>query len=199
MSAVEDIADNSEILQSRPKCGHRKPPTYLKPHERDRLIAVIDDPRDKAIVSLFCFAGLRLNELVMLDRSDIDFGERTVLVRFAKGGKWRKLRLHPIPEAAIAAYLATRVDPDPALFISQRRRRIKWRTVEAMLDKYTAELGFGKRVTPHCLRHTFATSLLRQCKDLQIVQRAMGHANIQTTTIYLHLDDDVLYGAMEQL
>lgn len=199
MTSELDNAGKSEILQSSPRRGYRKPPTYLKEAERDRLVAAVTDPRDRAIVALFCYAGLRLNELVMLDRSDIDFGERTVLVRFAKGGKWRKLGLHRIPEAALRAYLATRVDDDPALFLSQRRRRINWRSVEAMLDRYTAELDFGKRVTPHCLRHTFATSLLRRTKDLQLVQRAMGHSNIQTTTIYLHLEDDALYGAMDQL
>jgi integrase/recombinase XerD len=186
-------------VSSRRRRGHRKPPTYLKEYERDQLLAIVEDPRDRAIISLFCYAGLRLTELVMLDRADVDLRERTVLVRFAKGGKWRKLRLHQVPEAAIRAYLATRIDPDPALFLSQRRQRINWRSVEAMLDRYTDKLNLGKRVTPHCLRHTFATSLLRQCKDLQIVQRALGHSNITTTTIYLHLADDVLYGAMDQL
>lgn len=193
------IADSNEKLQFDGKRGHRKPPTYLKTGERDRLLASITDPRDRSIVALFCYAGVRLNELVQLDIADIDFHERTVLIRFAKGGKWRKVGLHRIPEQALRDYLATRVDGDPALFVSQRRQRINWRSVEAMLDKYTEQLQLGKRVTPHCLRHTFATSLLRQCKDLQIVQRALGHANIQTTTIYLHLDDDVLYGAMDQL
>jgi integrase/recombinase XerC len=207
--STSDIADKSQILQladdaasvseARRHKGHRKPPTYLKVHERDQLLAIVTDPRDKAIITLFCYAGLRLNELVMLNRSDIDFTERTVLIRFAKGGKWRKVGLHRLPDQAIRDYLATRIDDDPALFLSQRRTRINWRSVEAMLDRYTSQLDLGKRVTPHCLRHTFATALLRQCKDLQIVQRAMGHSNIQTTTIYLHLEDDALYGAMDQL
>lgn len=203
------IAGKSEILQSQGdpepvsaagrRSGHRKPPTYLKPSERDQLLAIVDNPRDRAIISLFLYAGLRLNELVQLDRRDIDFDERTVLIRFAKGGKWRKVGLHRIPEQAIRAYLATRVEDDPALFLSQRRKRINWRSVEAMLDRYTAQLDLGKRVTPHCLRHTFATMLLRQCRDLQIVQRALGHSSIQTTTIYLHLEDDVLYEAIDKL
>lgn len=203
------IAGKSEILQSQDadepisavgrNKGHRKPPTYLKAWERDQLVSIVDNPRDRAIISLFLYAGLRLNELVQLDRRDIDFEERTVLIRFAKGGKWRKVGLHRIPDQAIRDYLATRVEDDPALFLSQRRRRINWRSVEAMLDRYTDQLDLGKRVTPHCLRHTFATMLLRQCKDLQIVQRALGHASIQTTTIYLHLEDDALYGAIDQL
>lgn len=180
--------------------GRRKPPTYLTPLERDRLLAAVPAAsRDRAIIALFCYGGLRLNELVMLDRADVDFVERTVLIRFAKRGKWRKVRLTSIAAEAIAAYLAGRRDAEPALFLSERRRRIAGRSVAAMLDRYTDPLNFGKRVTPHCLRHTFATALLRQCKDLRIVQRALGHSKIETTTIYTALADDELYEAMDRL
>lgn len=186
-------------MSNPPGTGRRKPPTYLRDHERDRLLALIEAPRDHAIVALLVYAGLRLNELCMLDRSDVDFPERTILVRFAKRGKWRQLRLHPAAELALRGYLKTRSDELAPLFLSKRRRRIARRTVEGMLDRYTPGLATSKRITPHCLRHTFATALLRRCRDLRIVQRALGHASITTTTIYTQLEDDEMFGAIDQL
>lgn len=109
------------------------------------------------------------------------------------------VRLHSIAERTLQAYLATRPDTLPALFLSERRQRISRRTVQAMLDRYTVQLDLPKRITVHTLRHSFATSLLKQCKDIRIVQRALGHSNIATTAIYLHLTDDELYSAMDAL
>lgn len=189
-------------MADSPRRTYRKPPTWLRANERDELLSVIDEPRDKAIVTLFLFGGLRLNELVMLDRGDVDLSYRTVQIRFGKGGKQRTVGLHSAADRALRDYLATRADPLPALFLSNRRRRIDNRSVQHMLDRYTVRCGFAasKRVTPHCLRHTFATHLMRATgRDIQIVQRALGHSNIATTTIYSHLDDDVLYAAMEKL
>lgn len=179
--------------------GKRKPPTFLKPGERDRLLASVENPRDRAILTLFVFGGLRRNELRMLDRADIDLADRTVMIRFAKRGKWRQLGLHPKACATIKAYLATRTDDDPALFLSSRRQRMANRTINYLLDKYAPQLGFGKRVTPHSLRHTFATALWRGSNDLRIVQRALGHDNISTTAIYTWLGDDELSRAIDQL
>ncbi len=191
--------------------GKRKPPTYLTTKERDRLLAQPTDPRDGAILTLFCYAGLRLNELVMLDIDDVDFDAGWLLVRHAKGGKWRRLGLHPKAAAALRAYLATRRDGSRALFVSRQgstrldkqrlgeRRRVDHRTIQVMLDRYAEPLELGKRVTPHCLRHTFATTLFRQTGDLQLVQRALGHSRIETTTIYLHLEDETVRNAMAAL
>ncbi|HET8627396.1 MAG TPA: tyrosine-type recombinase/integrase [Thermomicrobiales bacterium] len=190
--------------------GKRKPPTYLTEPERDRLLAAAaGNPRDHAILTLFAFAGLRLNELVMLDRDDVDFAQKRITVRFAKGGKWRRLGLHPRAERALRAYLATRDDDNPALFLSRkgpsdaaaRRPGAKGRlgrfAIEDLLAKYVAAADLGrKHVTPHCLRHTFATTLWRQTRDIQLVQRALGHSRITTTTIYMHLDDDQMSNAM---
>lgn len=199
---VEAVAQNTNKAHppDAPKRGIRKPPTFLRERERDALLAVVDDRRDHAIISLFLYGGLRLNELRMLDRSDVDFTERTVMIRFAKRGKWRMVRLHSIPETSLLSYLPTRGDVHPALFVAnQTLSRMAPRTIQVMLDRYTARLTWTKRVTPHCLRHTFVTALLRQCKDLRIVQRALGHSSITTTTIYAHLADDEMYGAIDQL
>ena len=183
--------------------GKRKPPQFLRAAERDRLLALIEETaskRDKAIITLFLYSGLRLNELRMLDRDDIEWDERRIMVRFAKGGKWRRLSLHAKAAEAIAAYLKGRPDPDPALFLSRNRRRISHRAIQLMLEKFVERLALNKRITPHCLRHTFATHLYRTSgSDLRLVQRALGHSSIQTTTIYAALEDDVMFNAMDRL
>lgn len=179
--------------------GKRKPPTFLKPGERDRLLASVDDLRDRAILTLLCFGGLRRNELRMLDRSDVDLADRTVMIRFAKRGKWRQIGLHPKAAALIGEYLATRADDCPALFISARGQRMALRTINYVLDRYAPQLELGKRVTPHSLRHTFATALWRGSNDLRIVQRALGHQSIATTAIYTWLGDDELSRAIDNL
>lgn len=179
--------------------GKRKPPTFLKPGERDRLLGSVDNLRDRAILTLFCLGGLRRNELRMLDRGDVDLVDRTVMIRFAKRGKWRQIGLHPKATTAIAAYLATRTDDLPPLFLSARRQRMANRTINYLLDKYAPQLDLGKRVTPHSLRHTFATALWRGSNDLRIVQRALGHDSISTTAIYTWLGDDELNSAIDRL
>lgn len=176
----------------------RRPPSYLKGWQREKLLASVTNLRDRAILSLFCFDGLRRNELHMLDRSDLDFQERTVLVRFGKRGKWRKLRLHPVAAQAIEAYLASRTDDDPALFISREHHRISNRSLNAILDRHAKPAGLDQ-ITVHGLRHTFATALMRQSKDLRVVQRALGHSRIETTAIYAHLEDDEMYVAIDAL
>jgi site-specific recombinase XerC len=183
--------------------GKRKPPQFLRLAERERLLDLIErtaNLRDKAIITLFLYSGLRLNELHMLDRSDIEWEERRIMVRFAKGGKWRSLSLNPKAAEALRAYLATRRDPDEALFLSRNRRRIAHRTIQVMLEKFIAQLELPMRITPHCLRHTFATHLLRTSGgDIRLVQRALGHSSIQTTVIYAQLEDETLFSAMDRL
>jgi integrase/recombinase XerD len=206
-----NMAQNGDCGPS-PARPERRERTFLRPHERDALLALVPDPapdasyadqalllRDRAILSLFVFAGLRRNELRMLDRRDVDLREGTIFVRYAKRGKTRSVPLHPIPEQAIRAYLTTRLDLDPALFISQRRQRIGTKTLWNVLNKYLPGLESEKQITLHSLRRTFATAVFRKTKDIQVVQRLLGHSNIQTTLIYIQLVDDELKDAVNQL
>lgn len=186
----------------KPKRAHRKPPTFLRADERDELLAAVAHPRDRAILTLYLYCGMRRRELVLLDRADIDREERTVHIRHAKGGKQRIVSLPALAQAALDAYLATRTDPDAALFHSSRRQRIGLRTINHLVAKHVAGRSFAarKHITPHCLRHSFATRLLKVSgKDLPLVQRALGHSKIETTAIYLHVDDDELRDAMDKL
>lgn len=184
---------------------------YLRTAERDALLALIPDPadcqgwqrlralRDRAILSLFVFAGLRRNELRLLDRRDVDFRERSVHVRYGKRGKERRVPLHPTAAAALRAYLAERGDPDPALFLSQRSQRISNSGLSTVLHHYLPELDLDKRVTLHALRRTFATAVYRATKDGVTVQRLLGHARFDTTLLYIQLADDELTEAVDRI
>jgi len=139
--------------------------------------------RDIAWLELFYSAGLRLSELVNLNRSNVDLTEGTVRVL----GKGRKERLCPLGRPAliaIEAYLAACPFESEALFVSARDRPLNGRTVQLALKRYLATAGLDATLTPHKLRHTFATHLLDHGADLRSVQELLGHSQLTTTQIY---------------
>jgi site-specific recombinase XerD len=133
----------------------------------------------------------------MLNRADLDFRGRRVLVFHGKGGKYREVPLHPQAAQAVRAYLATRTDDLPPLFISRQHNRLSLKTIWHILERYTSQLDLGKRIRVHSLRHTAATALKHASgNDPQAVQRFLGHSSINTTMRYWHLDDDELSDAV---
>lgn len=186
---------------------------FLSAHDRDLLLALVPDPadaptpaqrvqrlRDRAILTLFCFAGLRRNELRQLDRGDVQFGRQRVLVRHGKGGRQRAVPLTQATLEVVRAYLAVRLDPEPALFLSNRRRRISNEALGDVLQRYLPGLAPEERVTLHALRRTFATILHQRGASLQVIQQLLGHANPQTTMRhYIILVDDDLRDAVGRL
>jgi integrase/recombinase XerC len=165
----------------------------------DEVFALLDSPentealgsRDKAIMELLYGSGVRVGELVLLDIEDIDLLEGTVKVM----GKGRKERIVPIggkATAALDSYLKLRNAlaqnlNDQALFINRRGGRLTARSVERMLNKYIGRCGLQKKVTPHILRHTFATHLLGSGADMRGIQELLGHASLSTTQKYTHV------------
>lgn len=146
--------------------------------------------RDAAILELLFSTGLRIAELCALDR-DIDLSRDELSVR-GKGEKVRVVFLSPVAKNAVSTYLKARDDIEEALFIDGRPksvRRISPRDVQRHLKTYTAQAGITHNVTPHTLRHAFATDLLSNGADLRSVQQLLGHASISTTQIYTHLTD----------
>jgi len=139
--------------------------------------------RDVAWLELFYSAGLRLSELVTLRRDNLDLHQGTVRVL----GKGRKERLCPLGDPAIRA-LAEYLDACPfdgdRIFISERGERIDGRTIQLALKRYLAAAGLDSKLTPHKLRHTFATHLLDHGADLRSVQELLGHSQLTTTQIY---------------
>jgi site-specific recombinase XerD len=153
--------------------------------------------RDKAILELFFSTGLRISELCAMNRYfDIDRGELSIR---GKGGKIRVVFLSDRAKKALKNYLDKRGDADQALFISLTKAkspkiigRIVPRTIQRLVNFYTRKAGIMDKVTPHQLRHQFATDLLMGGADLRSVQALLGHSNISTTQIYTHLTNKEL-------
>jgi site-specific recombinase XerD len=177
------------------------------PEDIERLLAApkgagLKALRDRAILETLFSTGLRVSELCRLDRDPaaLKRGEFSVV---GKGGKIRVVFLSPAAKEAISRWLAARKDTDDALFIEIGRNyektlsrvsnlRITPRSVQRIVKHYAAEAGIPKKVTPHMLRHAFATDLLRNGADLRSVQALLGHASVATTQIYTHLTDSTL-------
>jgi len=156
------------------------------------------DLRDKAILELLFSTGLRVSELCALDRDSIDLDKGMFSVR-GKGSKIRVVFISDSARDVLKEYLKERKDIDPALFVrdskspnKEEKLQLTPRSVQRIIKKYAVKAGISKKVTPHWLRHSFATDLLRNGADLRSVQMMLGHANISTTQIYTHFTDKQL-------
>ena len=148
--------------------------------------------RDRAIMELLFSTGLRVSELCGLN-NDIDLTRDELSVR-GKGEKIRVVFLSPNAKSAVKAYLKARKDMEEPLFVNYGKGRAKIgrltpRAVEMLVKYYAIKAGITKKVTPHVIRHSFATDLLENGADLRSVQALLGHANIQTTQVYTHVTD----------
>jgi integrase/recombinase XerC len=142
--------------------------------------------RDAAMLELFYSCGLRMSELRSLDWRDVDLLGENVRV----WGKGRKERLIPMGRPAVAALIRYRDEAalrDGPVFISSRRRRITQQAVDLLLRKYVRQSSLPFEISPHKLRHSFATHLLDAGADLRSVQELLGHASLSTTQIYTHV------------
>jgi len=150
--------------------------------------------RDKAILETLFSTGMRISELCSLNR-DIDIEKGEIKIR-GKGGKIRIVFLSPLAKHYLKKYLEKRNDQNPALFINlsknKKFERITPRGVQKLIKYYAKKAGILKRVTPHTLRHQFATDLLISGADLRAIQMLLGHKNIQTTQVYTHLTNKEL-------
>ena len=150
----------------------------------------LGDLRDKAILELLFSTGLRVSELCSLN-SDIDLKKDEMSVR-GKGDKVRVVFFSDSAKKAVSKYLKARKDMDEALFTSlskDKANRLSPRSVERLVKQRAIKAGITKKVTPHIIRHSFATDLLENGADLRSVQMLLGHADISTTQIYTHMTD----------
>ena len=149
--------------------------------------------RDRAFLELMYASGLRISELVGIDLDDIELRARLVKVR-GKGSKERIVPFGSKAEEAIRAYLPTRETPpdEDALFVNYRGDRITARSVRRLFDRYVRAAALRAGVSPHTLRHSFATHLLNAGADLRAIQELLGHASLSTTQKYTHLNDTEL-------
>lgn len=162
----------------------RRLPTWLTEAERKKVLSLDLSARDRAILTLFLYSGLRCNELRMLDVPDLDFEDMTVLVRFGKRSKQRVVPLHSEAQAALAQHLSGR--PSGPVFESERRERISLRRLRSLTKELGQQAGLRKDLHPHALRHSFAVALLEKNVDLETIRDLLGHEDIKTTSIYLH-------------
>jgi site-specific recombinase XerD len=200
-------ADKIELARTR-----RPQVTFLTPEEVERLgnqpkLDSQNGLRDRAIIELLFSSGLRVSELVGLDREHINLSRREFMVR-GKGQKDRPIFISPEAAGWIKQYLDKRQDNTKPLFIrysgskkvdlSGNFTRLTARSVQRMIARYARLAGITKHVSPHTLRHSFATDLLMNGADLRSVQAMLGHSNIATTQIYTHVTDPHLKAVHEK-
>lgn len=191
------IKQNPAVGLTLPK-QHRKLPKFLALEQVTALLRAADDPRDRAILETLYSAGLRVHELTGLNDADLDLVGEVVRVR----GKGKKERLAPLGAPAVQAiqqYLQCR--PRAAsgpLFVNRFGQRLTSRSVQRMLKKYLLRVGLDPSLTPHKLRHSFATHLLDAGADLRSVQELLGHAHLATTQIYTHVTPERLKKVYDQ-
>ena len=196
---MEDIIEGNPALLLQSPRLEKHLPEVLSVEEIDRMIECIDTARptglrNRAIIETLYGCGLRVSELVNMELSNIDFEQQILLVR----GKGRKERLVPMSPASIQAihtYMASErsvIDVKPGeegfIFLNVRGRRMTRQMVFIMLRQAAADAGITRTISPHTLRHSFATHLLEGGANLRAIQQMLGHESLATTEIYLHLD-----------
>jgi len=174
-------------LISTPKIEKRLP-NFLYEEEMIKMLKVpAPGGRDAALLELLYGAGLRVSEAIKLNTSDLDLSEGEVRI-MGKGSKERIGLIGSYAVAALRQYLSSRGRTDSrAVFQNKRGGRLTGRSVERLIKSYAQKAGLDKTVTPHTLRHTFATHLLSAGADLRTVQELLGHSSLSTTQVYTHV------------
>lgn len=195
------IQENPWLRVNSPKL-EKNIPSFLSVEEMSALLNIINRVedenlrgRDKALYELLYATGMRVSELVMLDLNDCDLENEEITV-FGKGAKERIVLLGHNARKLLLKYIQDyrpvllKQNSNKAVFLNKNGSRITQRSVERNLLKYVLMSGITKEVTPHTIRHSFATHLLEGGADLRVVQELLGHTSLSTTQIYTHITKD---------
>ncbi len=191
------VEDNPAKIVATPK-QEKHVPSFLSEDEMAEFLDIPDDKqpldlRDKCVLELMYATGIRVSELVGINLEDVDFTERLIRIR----GKGKKERLVPFgkkAEDSLSFYIRARIHlnkgdiDEQALFLNYRGKRLTARSVERIVDKYIRITALRRKISPHSLRHSFASHLLSRGADLRVIQELLGHESLATTQKYTHLD-----------
>jgi len=178
----------------KPTKGKRLP-RYLTQDELRKLVRSARNYREFALLTVFCTTGARLNEVRMLNIGDVNFGRRAITVRCAKLSRDREVPMSEDCERVLKAYVERYFSndervPSASLFKSLRGTRPSPHAISDVVRKCGKRAGITQRVSPHVLRHSFATAMIGNGCDLFHLSDILGHTNIETTTIYLHVNNE---------
>lgn len=192
------LEDNPAKVVATPK-QDRHVPSFLSEEEMRHFLDLPQKPkrvldlRDRALLELLYATGVRVGELVGMDVDDVNFDERLIMVR----GKGKKERLLPFGSKAVEslhAYIGKKtlinrgkIEENP-LFLNYRGKRLTSRSVERIVNKYIKRAALRRKISPHSLRHSFASHLLSRGADLRVIQELLGHESLATTQKYTHID-----------
>lgn len=207
-----DTLASSKVKLAKQKDDHTV--SFLEARDIKKMLSIPDIStfsglRDRAIMELFFSSGMRVSELSALDVSRLSFLDDKSRARtyelsiIGKGGRVRTIFISPRAAEWLRKYLAARQDVFDPLFINRRTRnkdtkRLTTRSIQKMISRYAVLAGLPKRVTPHTLRHSYATDLLAHGADLRSVQELLGHKNVATTQIYTHITNKRLRDVHEK-
>lgn len=160
-----------------------KLPIVLNKEEISRMIKVTENPKHRLLVMFLYYSGLRVSELINIKWQDIDFERELIHLKVTKGSRDRVIFFHKQLKDALAYGRGY----SGLVFISERGRQYNKRTIQLIVKDAARKAEINKRVTPHILRHSFATHLLEAGADIRYIQQLLGHKNLQTTQIYTHV------------
>jgi len=175
----------------------KKLPRFLEAPEMGRFLDSIkgvkeEDFRDRAILEILYSTGLRVSELTGLNKQSLDLNNNLIRV-LGKGSKERIVPVGERAKEALRSYISKKAgNEEDALFLNNKKKRLDTRTVRHIIDKWSKSSKLGKHISPHSIRHSFATHLLDAGADLRSVQELLGHANLSTTQIYTHVTREKL-------
>ena len=203
---------DSDYLAQNPAAGLHRPrmpqkqPRHLQRPEVDRLFAAVSEKessakfRDKTALMFMYYSGVRVTELVNMRQEDIDFAGGFIRVIKGKGSRFRKVPLHSRLKEQLEKYCSEAPElVNEYLFCNKQGRQISSDYIHHMIGEYALKAGINKRVTPHMLRHSFATHLYTEDVDIKTLGKLLGHAGIRTTAVYTHADLKHLRAAVNKL